>query len=284
MRFTGLISLPLGAPTRSSSKLGRWIEVLLMFALAVQIARLFWVMLSPPNAFGDWRPFEPVIAGPQARSALFASFDPFYRQAPASTGVQTVTSLPLKLYGIRLNEGSGLGSAIIADEAGVQNAYAVGDEIMPGITLKAVSFDHVVIARNGADETLYIDQSGGAPVAGQSVQPAAVDQPPPGNPAPPAISDALTPQAILNGVALAPRTENGAVTGVALSPQGSSDIFARAGFRSGDIVAQVNGSPIRSAQDISALRSAIKPGARLTLMVERGAATVPIAIIIPDNK
>lgn len=261
--------------------------MLLMFALAVQIARLFWVMLSPPNAFGDWRPFEPAMAGPQARAALFASFDPFYRQIPAGAGagVQTVTSLPFKLYGIRLNESSGLGSAIIADEAGLQSAYAVGDEIVPGVTLKAVSFDHVTISRGGADEALYIDQSGSAPVVGTpEPQSPPAGQPTRDNPPPPPISEPLSPQALLDGVALAPRTANGTVTGVAVSPQGASDVFARAGFRPGDIVAQVNGTPIRSAQDIVSLRSAIKPGARLSLMVERGAATVPIAIIIPDNK
>jgi len=257
-----------------------------MLALAVQIARLFWVMLAPAGAFGDWRPFEPAIPGAQARSALFASFDPFYRQLPAAGDVQTVTSLPFRLYGIRLNESSGLGSAIIADEAGLQSAFAVGEEIAPGVILKAVSFDHVTISRGGVDEALYIDQSGGdAPVVGSApAAPPTPDQPMLGNPAPAAMSDSLSPQALLSGVALAPRTEKGAITGVVLSPQGAGDIFARAGFRPGDIVAQINGNPIRSAEDIVALKSAIRPGARLSLMVERGAATVPIAIIIPDNK
>lgn len=262
-----------------------------MFVLAVQVARLFWVVLAPSGAFGDWRPFEPAIPGAAARTALFSAFDPFYRDASASTGVvQQVTSLPFRLYGIRINEGSGLGSAIIADQAGLQTAYAVGEEIMPGVTLKAVAFDHVVISRNGADETLYIDQSGGAPVAAPAA-PSGPLQPPAGggttlNPPPPipAQGEQLSSQAIMNGVSFTPRTENGAVTGVVLNAQGASDIFARAGFRPGDIVAQYNGLPIRSPQDLLTLKNAIKPGARLTLMVERGAATVPIAIIIPDNK
>ncbi len=101
---------------------------------------------------------------------------------------------------------------------------------------------------------------------------------------PPAAGEPLSPDALAGGIGFAPRLANGAVTGIVLSPQGGSDAFARAGFRQGDIVAQVNGAPIRSTQDIVALKNAIKPGARLSLMVERGAATVPIAIIIPDNK
>jgi general secretion pathway protein C len=273
--------------------MGRWIEGALMFALALQLARLVWVILAPTGAFGDWRPFEPSISGPAARVALFSAFDPFNRDSSATTGsVQQVTSLPFKLYGIRINEGSGLGSAIIADDTGLQSSFAVGEEIMPGVTLKGVAFDHVTISRNGADETLYIDQSGGATVADPAAPPQApagagnafTPPSPPPPPPPVAGSDQLSPQTILNGVSFTPRTENGAVTGVVLGAQGSSDIFARAGFRPGDIVAQYNGLSIRSAQDLLSLKNAIKPGARLTLMVERGAATVPIAIIIPDNK
>lgn len=258
-----------------------------MFVLAVQIARLFWVMLASTGAFGDWRPFEPAIPGAAARTVLFSAFDPFYRDAPAAGGaVQQVTSLPFRLYGIRINEGSGLGSAIIADQSGQQSAFSVGEEIMPGVTLKAVAFDHVVISRNGAEENLFIDQSGSAPAP---VSPSGPPQPPAGggttlNPPPPSGAEPLSSQAILNGISFAPRTENGAITGVVLNAQGTGDIFARAGFRPGDIVAQFNGAPIRSPQDLLSIKNAIKPGARLTLMVERGAATVPIAIIIPDNK
>ncbi|HEY1125050.1 MAG TPA: type II secretion system protein N [Sphingobium sp.] len=260
-----------------------------MFVLAVQIARLFWVMFASTGAFGDWRPFEPAIPGPAARTALFSAFDPFYRDAPAANdAVQQVTSLPFRLYGIRINEGSGLGSAIIADQSGQQSAFSVGEDIMPGVTLKAVAFDHVVISRNGAEENLFIDQSGSAP----PLPPVALSGPPQApagggttlNPPPPSGSEPLSSQAILNGISFAPRTENGSVTGVVLNAQGSGDIFARAGFRPGDIVAQFNGAPIRSPQDLQSIKNAIKPGARLTLMVERGAATVPIAIIIPDNK
>jgi len=281
MRFNGLKS-PAGTRSlRSSSRLGRAAEILLMLILAVQVARLFWVLVSPPGVFGDWRAFEPAVPGAQARAVIFSSFDPFYRQAPAAgDAVQQVTSLPFKLYGIRINEGSGQGTAIIADETGKQSSFATGQEIAPGITLKAVSYDHVLLSRNGADEMLYIDQSGSAPLANPTVP-----APPagPGNVAP-VSGDVPSPQALAGAISLTPRMENGAITGVVIAPQGNGDAFARAGFHPGDVVEQVNGSPVRSAQDIAALRSAIRPGARLTLMVVRGSATVPLALVIPDNK
>ena len=86
-----------------------------------------------------------------------ASFDPFTRAPAANSGGQVVTSLALKLFGVRVNEASGLGSAIIATPDGVQGSFAVGDEILPGVTLKSVEFDHVTIDRGGAEETVFLD-------------------------------------------------------------------------------------------------------------------------------
>src|SRR3546814_8437793 len=88
-------------------------------------------------------PRQPVGLPAGARLALFARFDPFYRTAPDDDGAQAVTSLPLKLMGVRINEATGLGSAIIATPDDVQTSYAVGDEITGGAKLKAVAIDHV---------------------------------------------------------------------------------------------------------------------------------------------
>lgn len=264
---------------------------MLLVLVLIQVARLCWALVTPVGLFGDWRAREPVVVSADARAALFAGFDPFFRTGvavtPGEPSVQQVTSLPLKLYGIRVNEASGTGSAIIANEGGLQASYAVGDEIAPGVKLKSVQFDHVVIERGGATETLFIDQSGGAP-AGETVppggSPAAPTQPATGAPPAPPQVGALTPDRIIGSLGLQPRTERGRITGIVVSQQGGGEVFAQAGFRPGDIIVQVNGQPVSSAGDISALQSSIAPGARISLMVERGAATVPIALILPDKK
>ena len=255
---------------------------MLVFVL-IQVARLMWAVVTPVGLFGEWRANEPVVISSDARRALFAGFDPFFRAGgQAGQSVQQITSLPLKLFGIRVNEASGGGSAIIANESDVQTSYAVGDEIAPGVTLKAVAFDHVVIQRGGASETLYIDQSGdsvaedevagnaaggsGAPIAG------------------PPMNGPLPPAELAGTLNFEPRTENGRVTGIVISPQGTAAGFAQVGFRPGDIIVQVNGKPVRSAADINTLQNSIAPGARISLMVERGAATVPISLILPENR
>ncbi|MBO9575211.1 MAG: PDZ domain-containing protein [Sphingobium sp.] len=290
MRLTGLISRARAAQPRSSTGLGRWIEAILLIVLAIQIARLLWALVASTGPFGDWHARQPAIPGTEARVALFSAFDPFYRQAAiAPGGVQQVTSLPLQLYGIRINEGSGLGSAIIADESGVQQSFAVGEEIAPGVTLASVAYDHVTISRGGATETLYINQSSEAPTAAPApTAPGGImPTPPPGttmpNP-PPVVGEGLAPDALQSGIAFIPRTEKGAITGIVVSAQGNNGAFARAGFQPGDIIAQVNGTPVRDASDIARLRNDMKPGARFSFTVERGATTIPIALIIPDKK
>lgn len=259
------------------------LEIALLLLLVVQIARLVWAVVTPIGAYGEWRGRDIMIPSAPARIALFSGFDPFFRTAAGDGQPQTVTSLALTLYGVRLNEGSGLGSAIIATPDGVQSSYAVGDEILPGVTLKSVAFDHVVISRGGADETVFLDQSQGASAAADASAPpppggSAVPPIPNGGPQMPAASSVLTPAKVKSDIGFAPRSEGGRITGLVLNAKGPA--YQAAGFQPGDVVTQVNGRPITSPADLQSLQGQLVPGARLSLSVERGAAVVPIALTL----
>ncbi len=52
-------------------------ELALMAVLAVQGARLLWVIVTPVAPLGEWRPLAPAIAGSPA--AILEGFDPFFR-------------------------------------------------------------------------------------------------------------------------------------------------------------------------------------------------------------
>ena len=257
--------------------------------LLIQLARLIWALVTPVGPFGDWRAREPVVVSADARMALFAGLDPFFRSGAGLAGdgsLQQVTSLPLKLYGISLNEASGDGSAIIAYEGADQASYAVGEEIAPGVVLKEVHFDHVVIERGGASEMLYIDQSGSGDEGEVVAQPFPAQpggESAPGAAGSPAPSAATSPATALRAIGMMPRNEKGVVTGIILNARQGDEAMSRAGFQPGDIIVQVNGRPVSSANDIVQLQDALRPGARLSLMVERGAATVPISLILPEN-
>lgn len=251
-------------------------ELLLLALLAVLGARLFWVIVTPVDPLGDWRLVDRTAGALANRGQLFGTFDPFFRLAPSGPAV--VTSLQLKLFGTRLNEASGRGSAIIAGPDGVQTSYGVGEEIMPGVVLKAVAFDSVTVDRGGAEEQLFLDQStpaaAAAPPADTPAPSIALDQP-----APPAGGQTFTREQLGSGIQFAPRNEGGRTTGIVLRPGGDGGVFSGAGFREGDILVSVNGQPVSSPGDAARLAQAA-PGANLSVQVERGGQTVPIVITI----
>ena len=271
----------LRAGKRSPREIWPQLLVGLLGALLIwQCVRLLWTLLTPLSPLGAWQPQAAVIASPAERRALFSSFDPFFRgnaQGPAST---TVTSAGLTLFGINLNEATGGGSAIIAGEDGIQTSYAVGDEIAPGLKLAGIAFDHVLLDRGGARESLFLDQSGEAPVANPAM-PLPAPTPEMGAASGGAsASGEMTPAAIKAGVGFAPRTEEGRVTGIVVQPQGDGAAFRAAGLRPGDVIRSVGGRPIGSASDAAALAGQLTPGARIALEVERGASVVPVAIFL----
>lgn len=253
-----LISLPVGA-------------ILIAFLAticAVQAARLFWVSVTPVGPTAQWRAPAVNLVPPAARLALFRGFDPFYRSEASAATTQNVTSLSLVLFGVRANESSGGGSAIIAGEDGVQNSYAVGEEVAPGVTLASVAFDHVVLSRGGVKESLYLDQSVPAETVGPAGAPSQAASAP-------SADGGLNAEALQKAIGFAPRNEGGRVTGLVLQARDDGTMLRLAGFLAGDVVVGVNGRPISSAADIAAQ---LRPGARISFEVERGGSKVPIAL------
>lgn len=247
---------------------GRLILGALAMLTAVQTARLFWILITPVGPVNDWRAPSVNIVPQSARMALFAGFDPFFRNDATAASTQNVTSLSLTLFGVRANESSGGGSAIIAGEDGIQNSFAVGEEVAPGVTLDAVAFDHVILSRGGVKESLYLDQS----VPAETVSPSGT--------APQAVPSSsatggLNAQTLQKAIGFAPRNEGGRVTGLVLKAQDDGTMLRLAGFQAGDIVVAVNGRPVSSATDIIAQ---FRPGSRISVEVERGGSKVPIAL------
>lgn len=251
---------------------------LLGAALAWQAVSLFWTLVTPLSPLGAWQPQTAVIASPAERRALFTSIDPFFRGAAQGQATATVTSAGLTLFGVNINEATGGGSAIIAGDDGVQNSYAVGDEVAPGLKLVGVAFDHVLLDRGGTRESLFLDQSGEAPVAAPAT-PLPAPTPEPGA-ATTSASGELSPAALKAGIGFAPRTENGKITGLVVQPQGDGAAFRAAGLKPGDVIRSVGGRPIGSAADAASLANQLTPGARISLEVERGASVLPVAIFL----
>lgn len=254
------------------------IELVLLAGLAVQGARLVWTIVTPIGPLGSFRATTPGIGGSPAD--MLRGFDPFFRlEGGSAAAPAVVTSLQLVLFGTRIDEASGRGSAIIATTDGVQNSYSVGAEVVPGVTLKSVAFDHVTLSRGGVDEDLFIDQSGAppAPVAAAAAGGTGSVL----NTAPVAPQNqSITLGQIKSEIGFIPRIDGGKVTGLVVRPQGSGAIFRRVGLKEGDIVTQIGGRAVSGQGDIDGLAAQFAGGGNISLTVERGAEILPLVITV----
>lgn len=255
------------------------IELLLLAALAVQGARLVWMVATPVGPLGDWRATLP--GGGESGAAMLRGFDPFFRLEAAPGGQPaTVTSLALVLFGTRTDGATGRGSAIIAASDGEQKAYTIGDEVAPGVTLKQVAFDHVTLSRGGVDEDLFIDQSVGAATTASTVGAPETSSVLNGMPTAAAGAAPITPAKLRAEVGFIPRVEGGKVTGLVVRPQGSGAIFRQIGLIEGDIVTQIAGRPVNGQADLDQLAAQFTKGGNLSLTIERGAEQLPLVVAL----
>jgi general secretion pathway protein C len=135
------------------------VELVLLTLVAAQSARLVLALVTPLGPIGEWSASSVRRAAPPTH--ILGSFDPFFRLA-RNEGPITVTSLDLQLFGVREDRATGRGSAIIGSPGGEQRSFTVGEEILPGVTLVSVGFDHVSLSRGGAEERLFLNQPGAA--------------------------------------------------------------------------------------------------------------------------
>ncbi len=225
-------------------------EAVLVALIAIQLARLAWIALAPPAPIGDYAiwPAPRITAGAPA-----GDFDPFFRLA-APPGPAVVTSLNLKLHGVREDRATGRGSAIIALPDGTQRSFATGEEIIPGVRLVQVSFDGVTIDRSGVREQLFLDQS-------ESPAPAApiARAVPSATPAVPRTTPTGAEPAAEIPLRFQPRTNGTQVDGLLVSEgNDGGQAFRAAGFAPGDVIVAIDRQPITS---LDQARTAVEAGA-----------------------
>lgn len=239
------------------------LEMLMLIALALGASHLLWTIATPVEPFGNWQATPAKSADAAFDPAVLAAVDPFFRDS-GSDSATAVSTLGLTLLGTRVDTVSGRGSAIIAAADGRQSSFMVGEEVAPGVRLKSVAFDEVVLDRGGAAESLFLDQSSGSdPVTPQSA----------------GISPlAASGQARLAAdIMVTPRLRGSTITGYVLAPKGSGAAFAAAGLQPGDVLVSIDGAPVASIADPASLTRRLDAG-QVSIGVERGGQTVNLRI------
>lgn len=235
-----------------------WLKAFLLALVAIQGARLLWTIVTPAGPLGDWRQAMPRQLAPAVQTSLLSSFDPFNRAVAPVQGQAAALPSDLQLFGTLAGPN---GSAIIGKAGGEQQSYVIGEEVAPGIKLAAVMFDRVVLDSNGQRSELLMPLPEGITALAAG----------PGAP-----SSAAT-----QAFDLQPRQAGGQVTGVIVGAAANDAVLTAVGLRKGDVILSVNGARISSTIDLQQLQTTLVPGARLTLSVERGGQTFPLAVNVP---
>jgi len=242
-------------------------EATLALLLIVQLGRLVWIAVEPVDV-----PAAPVTR-PEVKPvdyAVFQRFDAFFRTGGQSSLAEDTAagSGQMRLFGVRA-DGSGGGSAIIGLADGRQVSVAVGEAIEPGLLLRSVGSDHVVLARGDSlSRLIFSDLPTGAPppppppAGEQTVTPAP----------PPASAATVDPASLVAEASLRPRMQGLRINGFTVTSGGDAPALAAAGLKSGDVILAVNGQPLDGPARIAALRGQLADAGSAEIRFERNGA------------
>ena len=156
----------------------------------------------------------------------------------------------------------GAGAALIGQDSRSANLYRVGAEPAPGIRIREVYADHVVLERDGVLLSLMIAQRGAGDALVSGVQP----------PAPPAG---------VNDMVRAAAAGDAGMPGIRVFPGRNRGAFAQMGLHPGDLVTEINGQPVGGNQ-ASDLQSMIADMGTATVTVYRAGQLQHVTVHAPD--
>lgn len=218
-----------------TARLRHGVEIAIVVLLAVQAARLAWLLL-PPAGLGT-----PVVDAPTFPlvDAGRLAIDAFHPQR--GSAVRTDAS-GLHLFAVRPAQGGG--SAILAQGDGPQRAYPIGEEVATGVRLAEVHADHVVLDSGGRRSELRFTRpvSGMAPRGTAAATPAAgpADATPAAASGTDITGPAVDPAQLLAQMGLRPDEQDGRIAGYTVVPRGDAGVLRQAGLQAGDVLLSVN--------------------------------------------
>jgi general secretion pathway protein C len=275
----------------------RIINLLLIVWIAWLLAMMTWNLLAEPEPVGTALP-EAVPITPQVNQQeklvqQLPNWHLFGEVAPEAAPVKAIvpvdapdTRLKLSLHGTFSSHGAELARAIIADERGNEEMYAVGD-ILPGnAELSEIQADKVILLRGGRYEILRLPRDTLTGDAGGSIISAA---------------DAMrvnttserlqslrqtlrqNPKSLFGLVRTIPKKDDqGKMIGYILQPGREPELFEQLGLRPGDVVTRINDVNLDNlASGMQALRS-VQGGDTVSMTVLRGDQQENLSFRIPE--
>jgi general secretion pathway protein C len=265
---------------KASATLPPWVAVVLVAAVAWQLARTVWLLYPAGEAPPPLAVPAVESSSPGANATVTRSWDingDLFGEYNASEPATEVpdddipeTSANLELRGvIPMAPPSEMESiAIIAEKGGDEKVFAVGDQVQRGLQLNAVYADRVVFRRGGRLEELRLpkmDESEGAstrapPRRSTSPQTQASSLRDVISRGPTRLTDVIRPQPVFR---------DGKQKGYRVYPGRQRQMFTQLGLRPGDMIVQINGMALDDpARGMEVFRS-LGDATQVSVTVER---------------
>jgi len=298
----------MNATVDTKPKLPGLISLILVILLGITLAKLMWLIASPNKPALSQINTDSSIAIKQTEKVnygkLIANHHLFgkvaikkapVKQAPPKPQVTVVTptKLNLKLHGIISYKNKKQGFALISSGGGSQKVFGKGDTIQKGVTVSEVNHDKVVIDNNGKNEELLL------PV--KKVTKKTKTPPKIRNPKSPYDRINSTPQKqrnkhnnsfdlgsfrqevissnpkkLLEIATPTPATRNGKFIGFRIQPGRRRKAFRELGFRPNDIIIEVNGIILDSANKSPMVLAELSQASQLSIKILRGTQEINI--------
>jgi len=247
--------------------LRRGVEIVVTVLILIQVVRLVMLVGAPDAGV------RTAVTQAPPDTGVLSRFDAFFHTGERSSlaGMTQAGSEQLRLFGVRAGEGGG-GSAILGLPDGTQLSVGVGEEIQPGLVLRAVAPDHVTVARGSSVSRIDF---GDVPVGAASVPPPPATPQIVARPGPAASrpeTAVVDPARLMAEAGLRPRMQGLSVNGFTVTARGESAQLQAAGLRAGDVILSVNGIPLDGPPAINRLRTDLAEAPEAVIRFERDGA------------
>jgi general secretion pathway protein C len=302
LQSTDLLRLMQGDGTRHAIRI---LNLLLIVWIAWLLASMTWTLLGEPEPVETTAP-EAVPVTPQVNQQdelvrQLPNWHLFGETAPEAEPVKKVvpvdapdTRLKLSLHGTFSSADSALARAIIADERGNEEMYAIGDIVPGNAELSEIQSDKVILLRGGRYEILRLPRDtiaggGGIPTISATTAYHTDDTA--------EASDNTTserlqslrqtlkqdPKSLFGLVRTIPKKDDqGKMIGYILQPGREPELFEQMGLKPGDVVTRINDVTLDNlASGMQALRS-VQSGDTVNMTVLRGDRQENLSFRIPD--
>lgn len=251
-------------------------------AIAWTLARHGPAWFAGPGATSD-APSSAANPAPDSAAPRLGSYA-LFGNAPGDApgdGVSLdvpLTELALVLRGTVAARTDGEALAIIADGDGRERTFRVGDELPGGATLERVLPDRVLIGLRGRTESLPLrDPERTTRPGGSGTRPRAADS---------GADDMgqlrrdflANPAALADRVTLQPVQEDGEIVGMRVSAGVSTALMGQLGLRETDVITEVNGIRLDSAERADEIMRQLRDADRLQVTLLRNGQTRQLTV------